>query len=521
MNLEIVTVDLYPSEAKFAFAIKPESEYFQVELPGAFNVDSVRILNPMDTEGIRIFTAAREDWIPQSLEELKTRINEHTHAIRKLTARKSALEQTQILLQNAEPPTKTDAKDIISYIQMAQDMKLSTENELADIETSLEDESKTLQIIQAELQERMPNNPASVIKITGHIKSGSKLFIEAFTTCASWTPQYVMDLNSETGRIVMRLYSHTQQKTGLDYTGKVTFHTRHADESVVVPQTISPLRVSIKPKYELARNYHSRSRTSTIYESYVSRSAPNEEADFDDEGIEPLEAEEPVLLGVPSDQDLVESFSKLTKDIPDPQIEMTLFDHAIEGKGTLTGDGREAEFVLGDTELTGEITLELIPNQRNDDAWIMVKISNTTTQFIPGKAILKVDGHQTGSTDIPEYGLGQKSLPFGYVSQITAKKERHSIKKDTSWFNASTGGYTITVENGTNENKTVIVRDRLPVSEDEGKVKLDVKHIEPEPKERDKDNRLTWEVDIKAAETVKINVSFTLSYPLGEELQFC
>ena len=52
MKLEIVTV-------------KPESEYFQVEIPGAFDAGSVHILNPMDTKGVRIFTAMRDEWIPQ------------------------------------------------------------------------------------------------------------------------------------------------------------------------------------------------------------------------------------------------------------------------------------------------------------------------------------------------------------------------------------------------------------------------------------------------------------------------
>ncbi len=514
MKLEIVTVDIYPTEAKFVFSAQPESEYFQAEIPGAFSASSVHILNPMDTKGVRIFTAVRDEWIPPSLDGLKKKADELTQAIRKLSAQKAALEQTQILLQNAEPPTKTDAKDIISYIKMAQEMKLNTENDLADIESSLTEKNKELGLLQSELRERMPNNPASVIRITGQIKPGSKLFIEAFTQQASWTPQYVMDLNSKTGRIIMRLYSHAQQKTGLDYTGPVTFHTKHADENVAVPQAVPPLRVSIKSKHEASvrRMAAMRQRPNISYCVMPEKISDDEPEIF----AEDFAADDDILS---DDIEIAASLSKLEKSMSDPDIEMTLFDHAIEGSGTLTGDGRESEFVLGDTELAGEISLELIPRQRND-AWIMVKIRDTSARFIPGKAILKVDGHQTGNTDIPEYGLGQKSLPFGYVSQITVRKERHRSKKSTSVFTTSEEGYTITVENGDSEDRTITVRDRLPVSADKKKVKLEIKRIDPEPKERDKDNRLTWELGIKSGEAVKINVSYTLSYPLGEELLF-
>ncbi|MBR1418263.1 MAG: DUF4139 domain-containing protein [Synergistaceae bacterium] len=69
------------------------------------------------------------------------------------------------------------------------------------------------------------------------------------------------------------------------------------------------------------------------------------------------------------------------------------------------------------------------------------------------------------------------------------------------------------------EDKKVIIKDRLPIPTDE-KIKLEVNKISPEPQERDKENRLTWELEVKSGETVKIIVDYKLTYPSGETLQY-
>ena len=57
----------------------------------------------------------------------------------------------------------------------------------------------------------------------------------------------------------------------------------------------------------------------------------------------------------------------------------------------------------------------------------------------------------------------------------------------------------------------------IPVDE---KIKLEVKRIDPEPTERDAENRLTWKFSLKPGETRKIVVEYTLTYPSGETLEY-
>ncbi len=140
--------------------------------------------------------------------------------------------------------------------------------------------------------------------------------------------------------------------------------------------------------------------------------------------------------------------------------------------------------------------------------------------LIPGEAELRVDNHSSGKIYLDEYGKSQKRIPFGYADQITVKKEALVEKTGVSWFSGVfTSGYRLEITNGTKFEQVIKVRDRLPIPTDE-KIKLDVKRIEPKQKERDKENRLVWEITVPAGATVPIIVDYTLSYPSGEELLY-
>ena len=481
---EIKALDVYPSGAVFTFSLYAGNGTFQAEIPGAFQADTIRILNPQDISDVKIITQPRSEWIPPALSGINSQIKEHERTIKQLTARKSALEQTQALLKSADPPERTDAKDIISYIQMAHDMKLNTENEINAITESLDAEREKSNLLGLELSARMPDNAKSAVLISGRMNSDRPLMFEAFTSSAQWSPLYTMDLDSRTGKITTRLFARSSQSTGLNYDGAITFHTKHPEERVNVP-AVNPLKVSIKPKPQ---------PTKTRFDSMA------------------MMAEAPMKARSEAANRAV--------NMSAPAMTVTLADHAVHGAGSLTGDGRSSEFTLGDIELSGTARLVLIPEQRSS-AWIVVDMDSVNVPLIPGTATLRVDGQAAGTTSIPEYGLGQKKIAFGYAPQITAKKEPLIGKKGSSWFSGGTftGGYTLKITNSMNEAKTVTVQDRLPIPTDD-KIKLEVKSIKPEPKERDKENRLTWELELKPKETAEIIVDYSLNYPSGEELQY-
>ena len=492
-GFSVRSVDVYPSGAKFVFAVEADPNGFELELPGAFQAGSVRLLNPKDAADLKVAEGARANWTPPALADLKGQVEAQERAVSLLNARKASLEQSQGLLKSVRPKD-TDASGLLAYFQEAQIMKLRIENELVEVNADLKRENEKLKLLRSELSGRMPQNAASFIRVTGRPRTDQPLLIEAMTSAARWHPRYTMDLDTATGAIQTQMYARVTQRTGLDYAGPVTFHTKYPDEAVRAP-ALNPLRVSLRPK--------------------TPPRAPGEGAYLEDRA---MARRAPMALM--KNADFAQAPMMEDEDVAlESVMEATLADRVVRGRGKLEGDGREAELVLGELQLTGKPLLVVIPEQR-DNAWIVVSMDHIATPLIPGAASLRVDGHPAGSTALPEYGLGQTRIPFGYAPQITAKKEPLVGKTGSSWFSGVfTSGYTLEVTNGMKEERVVTVRDRLPIPTDE-KITLEVKRIEPAPKERDKENRLTWELPVKPGETVKILVDYSLSYPSGEELQY-
>lgn len=496
-EVSINALDFYPSGAKFTFTANPgEDSTFELTLPGAFKADSIRLLNPDDVQGnIKVESRSRTKWTPEGLAELDSQVQAQSRVIDELNARKAALEQTLSLLKNSVPESARPEK-LLEFIRNAQDLRLDTENELAELNITLEQEKAKLTTLRSELNSRTPSNEKSYLLISG--KANKPVQFEAFTTSAAWRPSYILNLDSSTGSIDVKMFIRASQKTGLDFNGNMTLHTKTPDERITTPE-LKPLKVAIKPKEENlggVGNLRLRRNNSQYSSAAREMAAPM----LDDTALEDFAAPEAAKA---------------------PAVTETLSDRTININGLITGDGHESEFEVIRSALTlnSKPVIMLIPEQRNN-AWIIAEMDDSNEHLIPGNAELRVDGTATGKIFIEEFGKGQKSIPFGYLEQITIKKEALIEKTGTSWFSGVfTSGYKLEITNGTKEDRTVTIRDRLPIPTDE-KIKLDIKRIEPAQKDKDKENRFTWEINIPAGSTQNIIVDYTLSYPSGEELRY-
>ncbi len=506
MKAEIVKVDFYPSGAKFTFSVEPSGQdgSFNAEIPGAFSAETVKAANPENVYGdiqARQFTRTR--WIPEELETLNSQLEKQRTLVNSLLARKNALEQTLTLLKNSNPD-KSKPEVIITFITDAQALRLKTENDLVSLNAELTREQEKLRVLTAELDSKRPANDRSYILVTGQAKG--TVYIEAFTDSASWGPKYTLNLDSHTGNIGVKMYVRAFQKTGLNYTGKMTLHTKTPDERITTPE-LYPLKVGIKPREEViaANSMVSLSRNNNQFKS-ARRMAMREESE--------------TLEDVTNYDEAVAAPSMIQR----VSVNETLADRTLNIEGTLSGDGTERDFevIMNDLTLKGKIIITLIPEHRNN-AWIVASMDENNEHLIPGQAELRVDNHTSGKIYLDEYGkngTGQKEIPFGYADQITVKKTSLVGKTGVSWFSGVfTSGYKLEITNGTKDDHLITLKDRLPIPTDE-KIKLDVKRIEPREKERDRENRLTWEINVPAGATVPVIVDYTLSYPSGEELQY-
>ena len=502
-NSKVTAIDFFPSGAKFTFSVETDSEgNFQGFIPGAFAADSIRLLYPEDIDGdINIVQYSRTRWTPSQLEALKTQVDDQNKLIDDLNTKRAALEQTLEFLDELKPE-KSNPEALLKYIKDSQALRLDTENELAEIKLQISQEQEKARFLTTELNNRRPRGDNAYIAISG--KASDTVEFTAFTTAAYWGPKYILNLNSNTGEISVNMYVRASQKTGLDFEGDMTFHTKTPDERITTPY-VNPLRVAIKPKEEkiatLGNVSYSRNNKMLAKSEMALEDAmpmPFEEAD-NSAGYE----------------------APVSQARKTPVMTESLSDRTIELEGVITGDGIEKELNANIDALYLKSTpiITLIPEQRND-AWIVASMDKGNKTLIPGQAELRVDGYTSGKIMLGEYGESQRNIPFGYAEAITVKKEALIEKTGVSWFSGVfTSGYKLEVTNGTSMERVITVKDRLPIPTDE-KIKLDVKRIEPKETERDKENRLTWEVTVPAGGTVPIIVDYTLSYPSGEELQY-
>ncbi len=498
-NAQIASLNFYPSGARFEFLIEPQEEdgSFTAYLPGAFTPESIKLLTPENVYGdIRTERLSRTRWTPPQLEDLKTAQESQAETVSILSARQAALEQTLSLLKNIEPDKADDPLDLLEYIANAQDLRQKTEADLAALKVTLAAEKEKLTMLNSEMNSRRPSGESSFLVITGRAKSTVR--IEAATGAAYWRPRYTLNLDSNSGDIDVQMFVRVSQRTGLNYSGTFTMHTKTPDESISNPD-LQPLRVGIRPKQErvMSAAGMSLTRTNRMYES--------------------AKMAAPMMM-----DEMVEEDTAAYESRPsEPAVQESISDRTVRVEGELTGDGQEREFQveLGSVKMSATPIIMLIPEQK-DKAWIIASMDEENDRLIPGTAELRVDGYPSGKIYIQEFGQGQKRVPFGYADQITVKKEALIGKTGVSWFSGvQSSGYKLEITNGTKSDKLITVRDRLPIPTDE-KIKLEVKRIEPKEKSKDPENRYTWEILVPAGKTETIIVDYSLSYPSGEELQY-
>ncbi len=484
----IRSVDVYPRGARFVFELPSAEGPFQFELPGAFDPESVRPLNLGGITDLKAIAQTRKGWGPPSLAALKERVDAQERAVALLTAETTSLEQTRAMLNESTGRIKeVEGKDLLRYMEDAQALRLRVEGELAVLAEKLRAGNEELERLKEELESRIPERADRLVRVSGRSNAREPLLFEARTDAARWGLRYIMDLNSTTGAIGVRMIASAAQGTGLDYSGDLTFHSRPPADSVS-PPVLDPLRVAFQ------RKVSAKSREFMVESAPMMRAAAPV--------AEPEEELQDYDLGI-------------------PEIESTLSNVTVRGRGTLEGDGSASDVVLGELSLESTPLLVLIPEQRAE-GWIVASLDAVSTPLMPGAAELLVDGRPSGQTRVPEYGLAQTRLPFGMAPRLSAKKTPLVESRGSSWLGGSgtfRGGYTLEVASGMEAEREVIVRDRLPIPVDE-KIKLEVKRIDPEPTERDAENRLTWKFSLKPGETRKIVVEYTLTYPSGETLEY-
>ena len=152
----------------------------------------------------------------------------------------------------------------------------------------------------------------------------------------------------------------------------------------------------------------------------------------------------------------------------------------------------------------------------NRNAYLQAQIGGLDEhRLLPGKVRLYYDNRYTGQTYFNPQNIKDKwEIAFGTDPEIVVERKTVRNYKDYKSLSGKVvvqRAYTITVKNGKKMPIDIVIKDRIPVSQDE---KIEVRNIRIDNGgHRDKNGIITWEKHLKPGEKITLNFSFEVKYP--------
>lgn len=198
-------------------------------------------------------------------------------------------------------------------------------------------------------------------------------------------------------------------------------------------------------------------------------------------------------------------------------------------RGDIPGDGSEQRLLVMEEEFPNEFRYLSIP-RKAALVYLTSKITNKTDfALLPGTISIFINGDFVGRSQLKELVVtGEKfELNLGVDEAIKVKHElKRRLGDEKGLFSKNRVlkyHYAISVDNQHERPETLIVRDHIPVSQEE-KIKVKLEHIEPaENPDKDQDElpngALEWKVEVPGRTKQKIEYEFTVVHDPDIDVQ--
>lgn len=301
---------------------------------------------------------------------------------------------------------------------------------------------------------------------------------------AGWKPAYHLHANTNNKKITLSYFGEIDQNTGEDWenvslelsTGQPTRGTQ--------PPKLSPWVVDISKPQILQKRLRSAPMQSMALE---------ESAGFADAMLETK---------------VVQSGTSYTFHIPEKQ--------------TITAGTRKFRALIVKEIFESDLTYTTTP-KINQRVFLTAKLKNTSDfQLLPGQSGIYLDGSFAGNHWMKNTSPG-KELELGLGSDDSIRVERKLIKKEDGgegFFDQRERAryiFEIELENFKKRSVKLTLKDQLPLPYHED-IKVKINRIEPRAEETDKQNFLTWNLELKPGEKKTVHLDFQVEYPKGKVL---
>lgn len=199
------------------------------------------------------------------------------------------------------------------------------------------------------------------------------------------------------------------------------------------------------------------------------------------------------------------------------------FTYQIPEKQTITTGTKNYRSLIFSDRFDTNLIYTSIP-KKVQGVFLKAKTKNASPyQLLPGSIKNFVDGSFVGKSRIKNTAPGQE-MEMGLGLDESVKVERKLIKKEGGEggiFNQTAKQryiFEITLENFKDVSIQVELKDQLPLSYQE-EIKVQINQIKPEPNHTDKQNFLTWKIDLAPKEKKTITLDFQVEYPEGKTVR--
>ncbi len=352
----------------------------------------------------------------------------------------------------------------------------------------------TSQIEQDEIKNRQKTGLLR-LAISVPEKVTTKFKVTYFTSNASWTPCYDINIPSIADKINLQAKAQVKQTTGLDWNNvKLTLSNAVPNRSSEAP---------ILSTWFLSFNNHLRPTMYARNNAVMKTSEAVADVAFDEMSVS---SAAPITMDEYVNVDEQEVHVNFNISIP----------------YNVPGNGKQQLVDLKTYQIKSNFYYYSVPKIAEETYLIAVLSDYSQYNLLPGYATVSYNNTFVGKTFIqPNSAEKEFRLTLTNDPRIAVKREKmldYCSTKSIGNSTTKTQSYKITVKNNQNKEIELTLKDQYPISSDKD---IDVKIIEINPDVKVNNSEtgiVTWETKLAAGETKTFVISYSVKYPKEKNL---
>ncbi len=455
----------------------------------AQNVDSQSIRVTSESNQITILSVSFErDYLVKGENQssqyvsLKKEFDEAKRTLDDMTNARKGEESTLALLeenrkfggQNGVSPTSIAA--MIKYYR--DEYKILSAN-IIKLKDNEVEQQKTVDKLKKQMQEAGGNGQTAgqlVVRLNASQSVMTDFDINYFTDNVSWTPFYEIRVDNLNEPVQLVYKANVSQNTGIDWKQiKMAFSSGNPQRNNNAPE-LNPWWVGFQQN--TVYNQRMQGKAAGVQLESMEESAPSQD------------------MAVVEENQLTTSF-----------VINTPYD--------VYSNQKPQAVQLKQYQLPAKYSYFTVP-RLDGAAFLVAKVSDWSKyNLLPGNANLIIDNNFAGSSYInPNSTKDTLTLSLGRDERIITKRERINEEGSTSFFGSSQKRvytYEVSVRNSRKEVVDIDVKEQFPMSTEKD---IEIKLMETSNAKVDNDKgELSWSLNLKAGETKKLKVSYSVKLP--------